>query len=134
MNKNLLAAALGVCTMCAGAPLWAQRVDLQQAIDMSMSADPRIQEREQLVEQARGLLEEAQGNNGVHLEANLFVGLAPQVEGGFYQNGASTGTTPRNDAYDWKGLSDWTSLQFPSSNRSIPSARSSATAKRHAAT
>lgn len=112
MNRNLLVAALGVCSMCATAPLWAQRVDLQQAIEMSMSADPRIQEREQLVEQARGLLEEAQGNNGVRVEANLFVGLAPQVEGGFYQNGASTGNTPRNDAYDWHGLSDWTSLQF----------------------
>ncbi len=112
MNKKWLTAALGACTIFSGASGWAQTVDLTQAIDMSLAADPRIQEREQLVEQARALLEEAQGNNGLRLDANLFVGLAPKVEGGFYQGGAMSGTTPRNDAYDWKGLSDWTSLQF----------------------
>ena len=112
MNKKWLTAALGAWTVFSGASGWAQTVNLKQAIDMSLAADPRIQEREQLVEQARALLEEAQGNNGLHLDANLFVGLAPKVEGGFYQGGATSGTTPRNDAYDWKGLSDWTSLQF----------------------
>lgn len=112
MNKKFLAMALGALTILSGAPVWAQTVNLAQAIDMSLKADPRIQEREQLVEQARALLEEAEGNNGVRLDANLFVGLAPKVEGGFYQGGATSGTTPRNDAYDWKGLSDWSALQF----------------------
>lgn len=112
MNRNLLVAVIGAWTVFSGAPGWAQTVNLQQAIDMSLAADPRIQEREQLVEQARAMLEEAQGNNGLRLDANLFVALAPKVEGGFYQGGATSGTVPRNDAYDWKGLSDWTALQF----------------------
>lgn len=112
MNKKFLAVALGAWTIFSVAPVWAQTVNLDQAIDMSLKADPRIQEREQLVEQARALLEEAEGNNGVRLDANLFVGLAPKVEGGFYQGGATSGTTPRSDAYDWKGLSDWSALQF----------------------
>lgn len=112
MNKKYLVLAIGAWAVFSGASAWAQTVDLQQAIDMSLAADPRIQEREQLVEQARALLEEAQGNSGLRLDANLFVGLAPKVEGGFYQGGATSGTVPRNDAYDWKGLSEWTSLQF----------------------
>lgn len=112
MNKQWLAVTLGVWALISTGAGQAQTVDLQQAIEMSLNADPRIQEREQLVEQARAMLEEAQGNNGLRLDANLFVGLAPAVEGGFYQGGATSGTTPRNDAYDWKGLSEWTALQF----------------------
>lgn len=112
MNKQWLAVTLGAWAFIFAGAGQAQVVNLQQAIDMSLNADPRIQEREQLVEHARALLEEAQGNNGLRLDANLFVGLAPKVEGGLYQGGATSGTTPRNDAYDWKGLSDWTSLQF----------------------
>ncbi|MBZ0104269.1 MAG: TolC family protein [Sulfuricella denitrificans] len=112
MNKQWRAVTLSACALLFSGAGQAQTINLQQAIDMSMNADPRIQEREQLVEQARAMLEEAQGNNGLRLEANLFVGLAPKVEGGFYQGGATAGGTPRNDAYDWKGLSDWTSLQF----------------------
>lgn len=112
MNRNWLVSIMGAWSIFSGAPAWSQVVNLQQAIEMSLAADPRIQEREQLVEQARALLEEAQGNSGFRLDANLFVALAPKVEGGFYQGGATSGTFPRNDAYDWKGLSDWTSLQF----------------------
>lgn len=112
MNKKWLAAAIGAWAVFLGTPGGAQTVDLQQAIDLSLTADPRIQEREQLVEQARGMLEEAQGNSGFRFQGNMFLGLAPKVEGGFYQNGATSGTTPRSDAYDWHGLSDWTSLEF----------------------
>ncbi|MDP2963931.1 MAG: TolC family protein [Sulfurimicrobium sp.] len=112
MNKQWLAVTLSAWTLFSAGAGQAQMVNLQQAIDMSLNADPRIQEREQLVEQARAMLEEAQGNNGLRLNANLFVGLAPKVEGGFYQGGATSGGIPRNDAYDWKGLSDWTALQF----------------------
>lgn len=98
--------------LAASGMVHAETVTLKQAIDMSLSADPRIKEREQLVEQARGLLEEAQGNSGLHLDANLFVGLAPSVEGGFYKDGATSGNTPRNDGGRLRGISDWTALQF----------------------
>ncbi|HUW28343.1 MAG TPA: TolC family protein [Sulfuriferula sp.] len=89
----------------------AQTVNLQQAVQMSLNADPRVKEREQLVESARALLEQAQAKDGWRVNANLFVGLAPEVKGGFYQGGATSGTTPRTDGPFPGGLSDWTSLQ-----------------------
>lgn len=90
---------------------FAQTVNLQQAVQMSLNADPRVKEREQLVESARALLEQAQAKDGWRVNANLFVGLAPEVKGGFYQGGATSGTTPRTDGAFPGGLSDWTSLQ-----------------------
>jgi outer membrane protein len=90
----------------------AQTINLQQAIDMSLSADPRIKEREYLVESARQLLAEAKGNEGWRINANAFIGLAPAVDGGFYKNGAYSGTKPRRDGDEWNGLSDWTHLEF----------------------
>ncbi|NWG38915.1 MAG: TolC family protein [Hydrogenophilaceae bacterium] len=93
----------------------AQTINLDQAIQLSLTADPRIREREYLVEAARGLLSEVKGNHGWRINANAFIGLSPAVEGGFYQGGATTCTppcTPRSDSNDWNGLSDWTHLEF----------------------
>jgi len=98
--------------LLAAFPAQAETVDLQQAVQMSLAADPRIKEREQVVEAARGLMQEVQGNAGWRVTANAFVGLAPKVEGGFYQNGAYTGTAPRTDGDELNGLSDWTHLDF----------------------
>lgn len=106
LTRLLMASALALPTVSA-----AQTVSLQQAVQMSLNADPRIKEREQLVESARALLQEAQANAGWRVNANLFMGLAPKVSGGFYQGGATSGTTPRTDGPLPGGLSDWTSLQ-----------------------
>jgi len=98
--------------MLAALPAQAETVNLQQAVQMSLAADPRVKEREQVVEAARGMLQEVQGNAGWRVNANAFIGLAPKVEGGFYQNGAYSGTTPRTDGDEYNGLSDWTHLDF----------------------
>jgi outer membrane protein len=94
----------------------AQTMTLEQAVELSLSADPRIREKEQVVEQARALLEEVQGKDGLRMHADLFVGLAPEVEGGFYKGGADSCTAlpckPRSDKSSLDGLSDWTALQF----------------------
>lgn len=111
MNKKWFF-ALSLLMAAPGMAVHAETVTLRQAIDMSLTADPRIKEREHLVEQARGLLEEAQANAGARLEANAFIGLAPRVEGGFYQGGATSGTTPRGDGNRLHGLSDWSMLQL----------------------
>jgi hypothetical protein len=111
MNKNLISIMLAM-VLASPMAASAQTVNLTEAVQMSLNADPRIKEREQLVESARALLDEAKGNEGLRISANLFVGLAPQVSGGFYQNGATSGTTPRTDGPFPGGLSDWTSLQF----------------------
>ncbi|MEW6132449.1 MAG: TolC family protein [Pseudomonadota bacterium] len=113
-HNNKIALALLAAGMLLSGVSGAQTINLQQAVEMSLSADPRIKEREQLVEAARGLLAEVKGNEGWRISANAFVGLTKQVEGGFYQGGLfsdPTGT-PRRDSDDWNGLSDWTHLEF----------------------
>jgi outer membrane protein TolC len=110
LTRTLLAAGL----LLAALPGQAETINLQQAVQMSLAADPRIKEREQLVEAARGMLQEVQGNFGWRVSANAFVGLAPEADGGFYQNGAQSCTafpcTPRSDGNSWNGVSDWTHL------------------------
>ena len=108
LTHAVMAAGLLLTTVSAQA----ESVNLQQAVAMSLAADPRIKEREQVVEAARGMMQEVQGNAGWRLNANAFVGLAPKVEGGFYQNGAYSGGTPRSDGDRINGVSDWTHLDF----------------------
>lgn len=105
--KGMIAAGLAMAL-----PVHADTVNLQQAIEMSLTADPRIKEREQVVEAARALVREVRGNDGWRVSANAFVGLAPEVKGGFYQGGAFTGMTPRTDGDKLRGVSDWTHLDF----------------------
>ena len=108
LTRTLLAAGV----LLAALPAQAETINLQQAVEMSLAADPRIKEREQVVEAARGMLQEVQGNAGWRLNANAFVGLAPKVEGGFYQDGTYSGMTPRSDGNSFNGVSDWTHLDF----------------------
>jgi outer membrane protein TolC len=108
LTQTLLAAGV----LLAALPGQAETINLQQAVQMSLAADPRIKEREQVVEAARGMLQEVQGNAGWRVSANAFIGLAPGVEGGFYQNGAYSGTTPRSDSGKFDRLSEWTHLDF----------------------
>lgn len=113
MIFNTLTRALLITGLVLGAAeAFAETITLPQAVEMSLAADPRIKEREQLIESARALLQEAQANNGWRVNANAFVGLAPEVKGGFYQNGATSGTTPRSDDSQIDGISDWTHLEF----------------------
>ncbi len=117
MTRNVLTRILLAAGMLLTAlPGEAETINLQQAVEMSLAADPRIKEREQVVEAARSMVEEVQGNAGWRLSANAFVGLAPKVEGGFYQNGAQSCTafpcTPRSDGNSFNGVSDWTHLDF----------------------
>lgn len=106
--RSLLAAGV----LLAALPGQADTVNLQQAVEMSLAADPRIKEREQVVEAARGLLKEVKGNAGWRISANAFIGLAPEVEGGLYEGGAFSGTTPRTDGDEINGISEWTHLDF----------------------
>jgi outer membrane protein TolC len=108
LTRTLLAAGV----LLAALPAQAETINLQQAVEMSLAADPRIKEREQVIEAARGMLQEVQGNAGWRMSANAFIGLAPKVEGGFYQNGEYSGTTPRTDGDRINGISDWTHLDF----------------------
>ena len=115
LTRTLMAAGM----LLAALPGRAETVNLEQAVQMSLAADPRIKEREQLVEIARGMLQEVQGNFGWRVNANAFIGLAPKVEGGFFQNEGgdnNTCNTPpctlSTEGGDWNGVSDWTHLSI----------------------
>lgn len=109
MRRALIALAL--LTPLAAA---AQAMTLEQAIERALGADPRIEEREHLVASARGLLQEVQGHGDWYLDANAFVGLAPQVSGNIFKNGACTSgqCELRDDRYDYDGLTAWFNLQM----------------------
>ncbi|HYP67115.1 MAG TPA: TolC family protein [Thiobacillaceae bacterium] len=115
LNKLVIACLAAGLNFQTGSAL-ALTVNLEQAVEMSLAADPRIKEREQVVESARGLLAEAKANLGWRADANAFIGLAPKVDGGFYRDGATTCTAfpcvPRSDGDRIHGLSDWTHLEF----------------------
>jgi outer membrane protein TolC len=115
LTKLALACIAGGLSIQADSAL-ALTVNLQQAVEMSLAADPRIKEREQVVQSARGLLDEAKANMGWRVNANAFLGLAPKVDGGFYQNGATSCTafpcTPRSDGDHIDGVSDWTHVEL----------------------
>ena len=113
MKRRMLSSLLLAAGLLTATPLMAAlTVNLQQAIEMSLAADPRIKEREQLVEVARGMLQEVEGNAGWRVSANAFIGLTRSVEGGFFEDGAYSGTVLRSDGDDFDGLSDWTYLEF----------------------
>ncbi len=112
MKINVLTRTLLAAGLFAALPGHADTVTLQQAVEMSLAADPRIKEREQVVEAARALVQEVKANAGWRVSANAFIGLAPEAEGGFYQGGAFSGTNPRTDGDKIHGVSDWTHLDF----------------------
>jgi len=75
-----------------------QAVDTEGVAPMSHAQDVTLRLREDAI---------TEGDQHERFQA-----VAPQVEGGFYQDGAYSGTTPRTDGHDWNGVSDWTRLEF----------------------
>ncbi len=101
---------LGFSSACA------ETLDLEGAVALALKADQRIEERRQLVNAARALLAEAQGNRGLMVSMNSFVGLAPTYEDGFFTNGSETcepqPCTLREGTYDLEGVSPWLNVEF----------------------
>ncbi|MDE3207677.1 MAG: TolC family protein, partial [Pseudomonadota bacterium] len=112
--KLRISGILIACALSSGWSLSAQAVtvNVNEAVAMSLKADPRIKEQQQVVEEARGLLDEAKGHGGVMFSGNSFLGIAPAVSGGIYSGGAQSGTTLRSDEYPVKRYSDWEYLEF----------------------
>jgi outer membrane protein len=93
-----------------------EKLSLEQAIQLALTHDPRIDEKEAFVRKARGLLQEAEGSEGFRYSVDSFLAIANGVEGGFYDGGdtsCSGNCTPRDDLYDLDdGLSLWGGLTF----------------------
>jgi outer membrane protein TolC len=90
-------------------------LDLPQSIERAINTDPRITEKEKLVEAARALLSEAQGADGWIFGVNSFIGMAPKLRGGFFEttdinNNKSVGIP--DDAFDFNGISPWYYIDF----------------------
>ena len=103
--------------MLALGPVQAQTVvlDLPQSIERALKTDARIDEKEKLVEAARGLLAEARGGDDWLFNVNSFVGLAPTVRGGLFETTDSSGNRSvgiPNNAFDINGLSPWYYVDF----------------------
>lgn len=112
MKRLLATIVFSASTVCMAEPM-----TLDRALELAYEADPRIGEKTHLVTAARGLLDEAQSNNGWRTELNSFVGLTTSVDGGVYDNGTNSCTagsdcTLRDDLYDVDGLSLWFNAQF----------------------
>jgi len=93
-----------------------EKLSLDQAIQLALAHDPRVDEKEAFVRKARGLLQEAEGSEGFRYSVNSFLAIANGVDGGFYEGGSSScsgNCTPRDDQYDLDdGLSLWGGLTF----------------------
>lgn len=108
MKKTILGVCLaGLCWSGAafGAPL-----TLDAAVQRALQHDPRIAEREKLVDAARAIIDEALGHRGLMISANAFVGMTTAKEGNIFEPGSNN--VLRHDAYDVDGVSDWEMLQF----------------------
>ncbi len=93
-----------------------EKLSLEQAIQLALEHDPRIDEKEAFVRKARGLLQEAEGSEGFRYSVDSFLAIANGVEGGFYEGGESSCSgdcQPRDDLYDLNsGLSVWGGMTF----------------------
>lgn len=112
MKNLLLGTAL---SLFASTVIATEELNLEQALKRAYVADYRIEERQHLVNAARGLLEEAEANYGWRTELNTFIGFTTAVDGGFYADGATTcsgSCALRDDLYDFDNLSLWLNAQF----------------------
>lgn len=89
---------------------------VEQAVQKALKHDARIKERKHLVDAAKGLVDEAKGSDDLVYDSNFFVGVAPTIKGGMFEDDATTGDnlndSVRGDAYEIDGLSPWYNLQF----------------------
>ncbi|MCL7744045.1 TolC family protein [Guyparkeria hydrothermalis] len=96
--------ALSLVALVAGpvaAAVPNEPITLEQATEMALNSDPRIDEQRANVARAQALIERVQGEGGVRMSANLFAGLAPKASDGIFTNGTNTcpdsGCTLRDD-------------------------------------
>lgn len=90
-------------------------LDLEQSVERALKSDPRIDEKEKLVEAARGLLAEARGGDDWLFNVNSFIGFAPTLRGGLFETTDDSGQKSvgiPDNAFDIDGLSPWYYVDF----------------------
>jgi len=117
MRPSVINSIVSVCFLFALGTVQAQTVvlDLQQSVERALRTDARIEEKEKLVEAARGLLAEARGADGWIFNVNSFVGFAPTLRGGLFETTDATGKQSvgiPDNAFNIDGLSPWYYVDF----------------------
>ena len=117
MSRLLMLPSLMLAAGVALAEPVSGSYSLEQLVEMSLNTDPRISEREKLVQAAQALRQEAEANGGIRLNSNTFVAIAPAVDGGLFEQDACDPTVSeckvRDDRYDLvEGLTLWTYVEF----------------------
>ena len=116
MKSTIINTSLFILVLMSQALNAKTSLSLDEAIQLALVNDPRIEEKKAFVRKAQGLLDEAEGSAGFRYGVDSFLAIATGVDGGFYEGGAETcsGTcTPRSDTYDFNdGLSLWGGLTF----------------------
>lgn len=104
-----------ILLVCSTFVTHAETIDLDRAIELALSTDPRIEEKVAFAKKAQAMLDEANQSGGVRVGLTSFLALTTGVKGGFYdgkQNTCSSNCEPRDDAYKLEdGLSAWAYLQ-----------------------
>jgi len=90
----------------------AEILNLEQAVERALNTDPRIKEREQLVNVARAVEQEAKNADGVIYDINTFVGLAPRKTGELLTTDSDGNIVSRSDVHEWEGLAAWYVARF----------------------
>jgi len=116
MKSTIINSSLFILVLMSQALNAKTSLSLDEAIQLALVNDPRIEEKRAFVRKAQGLLDEAEGSAGFRYEVDSFLAIATGVDGGFYEGGAKTCSapcTPRSDTYDFNdGLSLWGGLTF----------------------
>ena len=82
---------ISLSTLFIFSPVNAQQpLSLEQAIDLALGYDPRIDEKQAFVRQAEGLLQEAEGSGGLRYSVDSYLAITTGLEGGFYEDGADS--------------------------------------------
>ncbi len=107
---------IAVCLLFSSGIIRAETIDLDRAIELALTSDPRIDEKRALAEHAQALFDQANSSGGFRANVTSFLAITTGVDGGFYDNGeesCSSNCEPRNDTYDFEdGYSLWAHLQM----------------------
>jgi len=107
---------IAVCLLFGSALVRAETIDLDRAIELALSSDPRIDEKRAFAEHAQAVYDQANASGGFRANMSSFLAVTTGVDGGFYEGGAdscSNNCKPRDDTYDFNdGFSLWAHLQM----------------------
>lgn len=96
---------VGLALLGATQGAQAVSVTLDQATQMALQADPRIEEQRANVAAAQALIQKVDGEGGLRASVNLYAGLAPKASNGIYTNGTNTCAPGQNCTLRSDGMS-----------------------------